>query len=87
MEREAARDRTVGADPFHWEPRKPLKSMRIGILQKDFDRATGDQKKVFDQAIEDLKAAGVSMTPTEFQDDGPPIRFRCGSSRLPRSTR
>ena len=68
-------DRTVGSDPFHWEPRRPLKSMKIGILQKDFDRSTGDQKKVFDQAIEDLKKAGVSMTPTEFQEDGPAIRF------------
>jgi Asp-tRNA(Asn)/Glu-tRNA(Gln) amidotransferase A subunit family amidase len=68
-------DRTVGADPFHWEPRKPLKSMKIGILQKDFDRATGDQKKVYDQAIEDLKKAGVAMTPCEFQEDINMIRF------------
>jgi Asp-tRNA(Asn)/Glu-tRNA(Gln) amidotransferase A subunit family amidase len=69
------RDRTVGADPFHWEPRKPLKSMKIGILQKDFDRTTGDQKKVYDQALEDLKGAGVAMTPCEFQEDINMIRF------------
>uniref|UniRef100_Q01RZ7 Amidase n=1 Tax=Solibacter usitatus (strain Ellin6076) TaxID=234267 RepID=Q01RZ7_SOLUE len=69
------RDRTVGADPFHWEPRKPLAGMRIGILQKDFDRYTGEQKKVYDQALEDLKKAGVKMTPTEFVEDGPTIRF------------
>jgi len=69
------RDRTVGADPFHWEPRKPLKSMKIGILQKDFDRATGDQKKVYDQALDDLKRAGVAMTPCEFQEDINMIRF------------
>jgi Asp-tRNA(Asn)/Glu-tRNA(Gln) amidotransferase A subunit family amidase len=69
------RDRSVGADPFHWEPRKPLSSLKIGILQKDFDRFTGEQKKIYDQALEDLKKAGVQMTPTEFVEDGPQIRF------------
>ncbi len=69
------RDVTVGADPFHWEPRRPLKSMKIGILQKDFDRASGDQKRVFDQALADLKRAGVAMTPCEFTEDINMIRF------------
>src|ERR1035441_3924485 len=46
------RDRTVGADPFHWEPRKPLADLRVGILQKDFDRAEGERKKIWEQAIE-----------------------------------
>jgi Asp-tRNA(Asn)/Glu-tRNA(Gln) amidotransferase A subunit family amidase len=69
------RDRTVGADPFHWEPRKPLSSLRIGILQKDFDRAQGEQKRIWDKAIDDLTKAGVKMTPTEFVEDGPTIRF------------
>jgi Asp-tRNA(Asn)/Glu-tRNA(Gln) amidotransferase A subunit family amidase len=69
------KDRTVGADPFHWEPRKPLSAFKIGILQKDFDRATGEQKAVYDQALADLKKAGVQMTPTEFVEDGPTIRF------------
>src|SRR4051794_15426521 len=69
------RDRSVGADPFHWEPRKPLSSLKIGILQKDFDRFTGEQKKIYDHALEDLKRAGVKMTPTEFIEDGPQIRF------------
>jgi Asp-tRNA(Asn)/Glu-tRNA(Gln) amidotransferase A subunit family amidase len=69
------RDRTVGADPFHWEPRKPLADLRVGILQKDFDRAEGERKKIWEQAIEDLKKAGVKMTPTEFAEDGATIRF------------
>jgi Asp-tRNA(Asn)/Glu-tRNA(Gln) amidotransferase A subunit family amidase len=69
------RDRTVGADPFHWEPRKPLAGLRVGILQKDFDRAEGERKKIWEQAIEDLKKAGVKMTPTEFVEDGATIRF------------
>ena len=52
-----------------------LPSLRVGILQKDFDRAQGEQKKVWEQAIADLKKAGVKMTPTEFVEDGPTIRF------------
>ena len=31
------RDRSVGADPFHWEPRKPL-TAAVGVLQTLFDR-------------------------------------------------
>jgi Asp-tRNA(Asn)/Glu-tRNA(Gln) amidotransferase A subunit family amidase len=69
------RDRTVGADPFHWEPRKPLAGLRIGVLEKDFERFTGEQKKIYDKALEDLRRAGVKMTPTEFVEDGPTIRF------------
>jgi len=62
-------DRTVGVDPFHWEPRKPLKSLRVGLLKRDFDNMQGDRKKTYDQALEDLKNAGVSMTPVEYQED------------------
>ena len=31
-------DRSVGADPFHWEPRKPLASLKVGVMQSLFDR-------------------------------------------------
>ncbi|HLK67656.1 MAG TPA: amidase [Bryobacteraceae bacterium] len=68
-------DRSVAADPFHWEPRKPLKSLRVGVLQKDFDLVQGDQKKMYDQVLDDLKKAGVSMTPVEFQEDLGGISF------------
>jgi Asp-tRNA(Asn)/Glu-tRNA(Gln) amidotransferase A subunit family amidase len=69
------KDRTVAADPFHWEPHRPLASMKIGILQSEFDRAQPELKKVWDQAIADLTKAGVKMTATEFPEDGPAIRF------------
>ncbi len=69
-------DRSVGADPFHWEPRKPLKSLRVGVLQKDFDSMqAGDRKKIYDQALADLKNAGVVMTPVEYKEDLASIRF------------
>ena len=31
-------DRSVGVDPFHWEPRKPLASLKVGVMQTLFDR-------------------------------------------------
>ncbi len=68
-------DRTVGADPFHWEPRRPLTAMKIGVLQSAFDRVQGDNKKIYDQALADLKRAGVDMKPVEYTEDGPTIRF------------
>ena len=68
-------DRSVGADPFHWEPRKPLKSLRVGLLQSGFARFQGDQKKIYDQALSDLKNTGVTLTPVEYQEDLVGIRY------------
>ena len=68
-------DRSVGADPLHWEPRKPLKSLRVGLLQSGFDRFQGEQKKIYDQALSDLKNTGVSLTPVEYQEDLVGIRY------------
>lgn len=68
-------DRTVAADPFHWEPRRPLSSMKIGVLQSAFDRQQGPNKAIYDQALADLKKSGVAMTPVEFQEDLNVIRF------------
>jgi Asp-tRNA(Asn)/Glu-tRNA(Gln) amidotransferase A subunit family amidase len=68
-------DRTVGADPFHWEPHRPLHSMKIGVLQSAFDRFQGPNKDLYDQALKDLKGAGVTMVPVDFQEDLTLIRF------------
>ena len=68
-------DRSVAADPFHWEPRKPLKSLRVGILQRDFDQLQGERKKIYDQALDDLKKAGVTTAPAEYQEDLTAIRY------------
>jgi Asp-tRNA(Asn)/Glu-tRNA(Gln) amidotransferase A subunit family amidase len=72
------RDRSVGADPFHWEPRKPLSSLKVGVLQAAFDRPGGGRggdpnaqaelKSVYGQALEDLKKAGVNLTPAEYDE-------------------
>ena len=70
-------DRSVGGDPFHWEPRKPLKSLRVGVMQRDFDNPNlqPERKKIYDQALSDLKNAGVSTTPVEYQEDMTLITF------------
>ena len=70
------RDRSVAADPFHWEPRKPLRGLRIAVLQKAFESFKDEEKKIYEQALADLKSAGVSMTPIDLSDqDGQRLRF------------
>ena len=69
------KDRSVGADPFHWEPHRALSGMKIGVLQPAFDRFQGPNKALYDQALADLKKAGVEMKPVDFQEDMPTIRF------------
>jgi Asp-tRNA(Asn)/Glu-tRNA(Gln) amidotransferase A subunit family amidase len=69
------KDRSVTADPFHWEPRRPLRSMKIAVLQSAFDRVQGDLKKLYDQALADLRRAGVQMTPADYTEEQLPIRF------------
>lgn len=68
-------DRTVAADPFHWEPHRPLAGMKIGVLQSAFDRVQGPNKAIYDQALADLKKAGVQTKPVDFQEDLAQIRF------------
>ncbi len=70
------RDRTVANDPFHWEPRRPLAGLRIAVLQKAFDAFKDGEKKIYDQALADLRKAGVTLKPVEILDDeARPLRF------------
>ncbi len=69
------RDRSVAPDRFHWEPYRRLSSMRIGVLQSAFDRFQNDNKRVYDQALADLKKAGVEMKPVDYQEEQTVIRF------------
>ncbi len=68
-------DRSVAADPFHWEPHRPLSGMRIGVLKSAFDRFQGENQKVYAQALADLGKAGVEMKPVEYREDLAVIRF------------
>ena len=68
-------DRTVGADPFHWEPRKPVKSLRVAYLRNYFDRLPENTKKIYDQAMSDLKNTGATLTPVDYEEDLVGIRY------------
>jgi Asp-tRNA(Asn)/Glu-tRNA(Gln) amidotransferase A subunit family amidase len=69
-------DRSVGADPLHWEPRKPLKSLKVGVYKKGFDAARSEEdKKVYAQALDDLKKAGVAMTEVDYTEEPLSMRF------------
>ena len=71
------RDRTVTADVFDWDASRPLKAMWIGVMQKAFDAAEGEEKKLYDASLADLRKAGVAeMTPVDVSDeDGARLRF------------
>ncbi|MBL8215999.1 MAG: amidase [Bryobacterales bacterium] len=61
--------RELTSVPFHWQPRKPLSQLRIGILKNLFEETKGDEGKLFAQALADLKRAGVkaeNVTYPEF---------------------
>jgi Asp-tRNA(Asn)/Glu-tRNA(Gln) amidotransferase A subunit family amidase len=68
-------DRSVAADAFYWEPRRSLSAMKVGVLQPAFDHILGDDKPVYDAALDELRKAGVQMTPVDFQEDLTAIRF------------
>jgi Asp-tRNA(Asn)/Glu-tRNA(Gln) amidotransferase A subunit family amidase len=69
------RDRSVGADPFHWEPRQPVSILRVGVLQASFDRLNDAQKNIYGQALADLKNTGAKLNPVEYQEDLSGIRY------------
>ncbi len=62
-------DLTVFDAPLHFEPARPLSGLRIGVVQKAFDKMEGESKKVYDQSLDDLKRAGFKMTPVELPDE------------------
>jgi Asp-tRNA(Asn)/Glu-tRNA(Gln) amidotransferase A subunit family amidase len=70
------RDSTVLDAPFLWDPARKLSSLKIGIVQGDFDTLKEDEKALYQQAIADLKKAGVKMTPVVIPEfDVNPLRI------------
>jgi len=62
-------DLTVFDAPLHFEPARPLSGLRIGVVQKAFDKMEGESKKAYDQSLDDLKRAGFKMTPVDLPDE------------------
>ncbi len=62
------KDLAVVDAPLDWQPQLGLAGLRIGYLEADFGRATGDSKAVYDQALADLRAAGAKLEPVKLPD-------------------
>ncbi|MBI3679758.1 MAG: amidase [Acidobacteria bacterium] len=60
------RDRSVLDAPLDWEPARPLSSLRIGLLQQDFEPFKDEEKKAYEQALQDLGKAGITAQPAEL---------------------
>ncbi len=55
------KDLTVVNAPLAWDARKPLKSLKVGYLAAEFERANEKNKPVLDAALEALRKAGVKL--------------------------
>ncbi len=62
------RDPTVPQTPFDWEPKLGLERLRMAIIQKDFEGFKGEEKTVYDKALEDLKKAGARLETVELPE-------------------
>src|SRR5712692_3597969 len=60
------RDMTVGDAPLDWDPKTPLERLRVGLLKADFEKMEGEEKAVYEKALEDLKKAGARLEPAEL---------------------
>ncbi len=59
-------DATVVDAPLNWQPHLGISGLRIAYLKADFERAQGDSKAVYDQALADLQKAGFEMQAVEL---------------------
>jgi len=62
------KDLAVVDAPLDWQPQLGLNGLRIGYLEADFGRATGDSKAMYDQALADLRTAGAKLEPVKLPD-------------------
>jgi Asp-tRNA(Asn)/Glu-tRNA(Gln) amidotransferase A subunit family amidase len=62
------KDLSVVDAPLDWQPQLGLTGLRIGFLEADFARATGESKAMYDQALADLRAAGAKLESVKLPD-------------------
>ncbi len=62
-------DNSVIDRPFHWEPARPLSTLRIGILSKAFESFKDKEKEVYDEALSSLARLGVKPASVEWNDN------------------
>ena len=62
------RDVTVVDAPIHWEPKLSLAKLKIGYVKDEFDKLEGDQKALYDTALDALRKAGAKLQPITLPD-------------------
>jgi Asp-tRNA(Asn)/Glu-tRNA(Gln) amidotransferase A subunit family amidase len=62
------KDGSVRKAPLAWSPAAPLQPLRIGYIEADFAKQTGDRKKLFDDAFEVLKKRGAKLQPVTLPE-------------------
>lgn len=62
------RDATVLDAPFGWEPKRPLSTLRVGVLEKEFEQSEEPERKLLRQGLDDLARTGVKLEPAELPE-------------------
>lgn len=69
-------DLTVTDIPFEWHAKAPLEKLRIGVLQAEFDRLTGESKDVYAKALDSLAKTKAHLERVDLPDFAPePLRL------------
>jgi len=62
------RDLTVIPAPLHWDARRPLRSMKVGYIARDFETLDDKTKPIYDAALDALRKAGARLEPLTLPD-------------------
>lgn len=60
------RDLSVTHAPFHWNAKTPLHSLKVAYVKSEFEKLEGDRKKMYDDALDAIRKAGVNLEPVEL---------------------
>jgi Asp-tRNA(Asn)/Glu-tRNA(Gln) amidotransferase A subunit family amidase len=61
-------DQTLYDAPFKYDPKLKWKQLRVGCLQSDFEKETGDRKTNSAAALAKLRSLGVNLIPVQLPD-------------------
>lgn len=59
-------DPTLYDQPFNYDPEPSLKKLRIGFLEKDFQKEKGERKDNNEAALKKIRELGVELLPVEL---------------------
>lgn len=68
MEGADGKDATVRARPLGWNGAGPLHGLRVGVVQADFDKLTGERSRLAGAALTALERAGVRVQPVTLPE-------------------